>query len=122
MIGGSMKYVVSVSGYHHSPLESFAKATECLLAHARASAKVGASCLITDGFFLIIEEDETGSGYKMLGVREVIDIGEEVGLFDEDSNVIHDPEVEMRLVRKLFPIEEGEIRALARAMGLLDPI
>jgi len=115
-----MKYTVTADSCLHAPHTSFADAVECLLAHARACANVGASCTIVDGFYLTVEEEAPGSRYLMFGVCEVIDLGEKVDLFDENSHIVPHPEVEERLAQNLFPTDEGEIRSLARAMGLLD--
>jgi hypothetical protein len=52
----------------------------------------------------------------------VLELGEDVGLFDSESNILHGLAVEGRVLEKLFPQDETPIRALARELGIIGPL
>jgi hypothetical protein len=61
--------------------------------------------------------------YSMtLNIRMVLGLSEDVGLFDTESNILHDPTIEGRVLEKLFPQDETPIRALARELGIIGPL
>jgi hypothetical protein len=114
-----MKYHVYTSFVSHGPFTEFSRATECFIEYARACARVGTPCEVKDGYYLFVLHDDRS---YTLNIRMVLELGEDVGLFDSESNILHEPAVEGRVLEKLFPQNEGSILALARELGIIGPL